>query len=121
MTNLIAAAPSSERAVGVTATATSTTAVLSCSACCVLPLALPATALAGAGATLSLLETASPWLTLFSVGVVLAAWIIVWRQSAATGKRAARSTIIMLSISTGLTVIALVWPLIEGDLVTLLK
>lgn len=111
-----------EAGAGVAATMTSSAAVLSCAACCVLPLALPAAALAGAGATLSWLEGAAPWLRALSVIVVAAAWFIVWRQSRATGRKAAPSTLILLGVSTLLTVIALLWePLIEAPLIGLLR
>lgn len=111
-----------ETGVGIAATVTSSTAVLSCAACCVLPLALPAAALAGAGATLSWFEGAAPWLRGLSVLIVAAAWFMVRRQTAKTGRRAARSTIILLGISTVLTVIALLWePLIEAPLISLLR
>lgn len=67
-------------------------------------------------------ENASPWMTVLSVVVVSLAWVIIWRQSVRTEKRAARSTIILLSISTFLTVIALLWvPFIEGVLIRLLS
>jgi len=67
-------------------------------------------------------ENASPWMTVLSVVIVSLAWVIIWRQSARTGKRAARSTIILLNISTVLTVIALLWvPYIEGILIRLLS
>lgn len=102
--------------------ATSSAAVLSCAACCVLPLALPAAAIAGAGATPSWFEGAAPWLRGLSVLIVAAAWFMVWRQTAKTGRKAARSTIILLGISTVLTVIALLWePLIEASLIGLLR
>lgn len=115
-------ADTNETIVGVTATATSSATVLACSVCCVLPLALPAAAFAGAGATMAWFENASPWMTVLSVVIVSLAWVIIWRQSARTGKRAARSTIILLNISTVLTVIALLWvPYIEGILIRLLS
>ncbi|WP_434405477.1 hypothetical protein [Sphingobium sp. DN12] len=109
-----------ETSVGVAATITSSAAVLSCAACCVLPLALPAAALAGLGTTLSWFEGASPWLRILSVLIVAAAWIMVWRQGRNTGRRAARSTLMLLSISTVLTVISLVWePFIEAFIISL--
>lgn len=95
--------------VGVTATATSSAAVLSCAACCVLPLALPAALLAGTGATLGWLESASPWLRLLSLAIVATAWLMIWRHSMRTGKRAARPTIVLLGLSTVLTAISLLW------------
>lgn len=111
-----------EMAVGAAATVTSSAAVLSCAACCVLPLALPAAALAGAGATLGWFESASPWLRMASVIVVLAAWAMVWRESARTGRRAARATIWLLGISSLLTAISLLWePFIEGPLIQILR
>ncbi len=111
-----------ETLVGATATAASSAAVLSCAACCVLPLALPAALLAGTGATLGWLESASPWLRLLSVVIVAAAWLMIWRQSVRTGKRAARSTIILLGLSTVLTVISLLWePHFEAAVIGFLR
>lgn len=122
----LAAAPVSARnnetAVGVTATLTSSASVLSCAACCVLPLALPAAALAGAGATLSWFESAAPWLRVASVIIVFAAWWMVWLQSAQTGRKTARSTIALISISTALTILSLLWePFLEAPLIRLLQ
>ena len=120
--DLPVSAGTNETLVGVTATATSSATVLACSVCCVLPLALPAAAFAGAGATMTWFENASPWMTVLSVVIVSLAWVIIWRQSVRTERRAARSTIILLSISTFLTVIALLWvPFIEGVLIRLLS
>lgn len=111
-----------ETGVGIAATVSSSAAVLSCSACCVLPLALPAAALAGAGATLTWFESAAPWLRGLSVVILAGAWFMVWHQTSKTGRSAARSTVILLGVSTMLTVIALLWePLIEAPFVGLLR
>lgn len=111
-----------ETLIGVSATATSCAAALSCAACCVLPLALPAALLAGTGATLGWLESASPWLRLLSVVVVAAAWLMIWRKSVRTGKKAARSTMILLGVSTVLTAALLLWePYFEVIVVDFLR
>ena len=110
-----------ETAASAAALASSSGALLACSACCVLPLALPAVALALGATTLSWMEAAHGWLTLAATLMLLAAWGLVWRQSARTGQRAAKATISMLGASTVLTGVALAWPWLEPSLVALFK
>ena len=112
---------SSETAASAAALTTSSGALLACSACCVLPVALPAVALALGATTLSWMEAAHSWLTLAAALMLLAAWGLVWRQSARTGRRAAKSTIYMLGAATVLTGVALAWPLLEPSLIALFE
>lgn len=108
-------------ALGAVSVAASAGAVLSCAACCVLPLALPALALGGMAGALAWMETAHGWLTVAAVVLLAGAWGYVWRQSAATGRRAARATIVLLAIATALTLVALAWPWIEPGLIAALR
>jgi len=114
-------APGGEKAVSAAALATSSGALIACSACCVLPVALPAVALALGATTLSWMEAAHGWLTLGAVLMLLAAWGLVWRQSARTGRRAAKATLLMLGAATLLTGVALAWPWVEPALVALVR
>lgn len=110
-----------EKAVGAAALATSSGAVLACSACCVLPLAIPAVALALSATTVAWIEAANVWVTGFSVILLAGAWALVLRQTARSGKRAAKSTIYMLGAATVLTGVALAWPWLEPGLIALFK
>lgn len=112
---------SSGKAAGLGSMVASSGAVVACAACCVLPLALPAVALASLGGTLAWFAGAHAWLTGISVLTVLAAWAwIVW-QRRRTGKRQARSTIVLMSISTAFTLLALAWPSIEPSIMGALR
>ena len=111
----------SGKAAGLGAMAASSAAVIACGACCILPLALPAIALASLGGTLAWLAGAHPWLTGLSVLIVIAAWAwIIW-QGRRTGKRQARSTLVLMSISTAFTLLALAWPWIEPSIMAALR
>lgn len=111
----------SGKAAGLGAMTASSGAVIACAACCVLPLALPAVALAGLGGALAWFAGAHAWLTGISVLVVLAAWAwIVW-QGRRAGKRQARSTLVLMSVSTAFTALALAWPLIEPSIMAALR
>jgi len=111
----------SGNAAGLGSMVASSGAVVACAACCVLPLALPAVALASLAGPLAWFAGAHAWLTGVSVLVVLAAWAwIIW-QRRRTGKRQARSTLILMSISTAFTLLALAWPLIEPTLMGALR
>ena len=112
---------SSERAASAAALTASSGALLACSACCVLPVALPPVALALGATTLSWMEAAHGWLTLLAALMLLAAWGLVWRQSARTRQPAAKSTIYMLAAASILTGIALAWPWLESSLVALFE
>lgn len=95
------------------AVATSGTAILACGACCILPLALPAVIVAGLGGSLSWFAKALPWLTLISLIAVAVAWVMVWRESRATGKRASKLTLLLMLVATVMLAISLAWPFIE--------
>ena len=112
---------SGENAVGAATVTTSAGAVLACSACCVLPLALPAVALGGAAGLVAWMEAVHGWITGLSIVFLLAGWAFVAMQAHRTGKRAARATISMLLAATGLTLVALSWPLLEPTLVALFQ
>lgn len=109
------------RAAGVGSILVSSGAVVACGACCILPLALPAIALGGLGGTLAWFADAHAWLTGVSVLVVLAAWAwIVW-QGRRAGKRQARSTLVLMGVSTAFTLLALVWPSIEPSILAAIR
>ncbi len=109
------------KAAGVAAVVTTSGAVLACAACCVLPVAIPAVALGGGGAILAMFSRAAPVLTLVGVALVILAWFWVVRASRRTGKRPAPLTIRLLSISTALAVLAVLWPAIEPTLMGLIR
>jgi len=111
----------SGQAAGLGAMAASSGAVVACAACCVLPLALPAVALASLGGTLAWFAGAHPWLTGVSILVVLAAWGWIAWERRRTGKRQARSTLILMSVSTAFTLLAVIWPSIEPSILEALR
>lgn len=104
-----------------TAAITASTAAVACAACCVLPLALPAATLATVGGTLSLFAGAYRWLAPIAVLAVVAAWLWVTYQSRSSGKRPARSTLVIMGIATAMTVLAMLWPAIEPQLIAMLR
>lgn len=98
----------------------SATTVTVCAACCVLPLAWPAVGLVLTGSTIAMLEASQPWLTAISLGLVIAAWALVYRQAATSGKRTNPATLAMMAAATIFLAVALSWRLIEPGLVTML-
>ena len=114
-------AGNSDRVAGATALTSSSAAVVACAACCVLPLALPAAALAASGGVLAWLTGAHVWITAVAAVMVAAAWLVVFGQSRRTGLKPHRGTLIILTLSTALMMLALAWPTIEPMLVEALK
>ncbi|WP_247512162.1 hypothetical protein [Bradyrhizobium sp. 157] len=112
--------PPGAKAAGVMAVTLSTGAV-ACGVCCVLPFALPATVLASTGTLLARLVSAHLWLTLLAIVAVVGAWGWIAWQSRRTGRRPAMSTLVMMSASTVLLAIAVLWPLIETPLIGVLR
>lgn len=106
---------------GVAAVVTTSGAVLACAACCVLPIAIPAVAVGGGGAVLALFSAVSPVLTVVGVALVALAWLWVALATRKTGKRPARLTVTLLSISTLLAALAVMWPAIEPSLLGLIR
>lgn len=95
------------------ALASSTGAALACGACCILPLALPAVVVAGLGGSLAWASGSLPWITGVSLLAVGAGWVMVWRESRVTDRRASRLTLVLMSMSTAMLAVALAWPFIE--------
>jgi hypothetical protein len=112
--------PPGSKAAGVTAVTLSTGAI-ACGVCCVLPFALPAAVLAGTGPVLAWLVGIHKWVTLFAILAVVGAWGWVAWQSRRTQRRPAASTLAMLTLSTALLTVALLWPLIEKPLIRMLR
>ncbi len=106
------AAPASGRGVSVAAAAIATGA-LACGAFCVVPFALPAVALTSAGGVLAWFAGIHAWLTVAALAAVAGGWTWVWRQSARTRCKPARSTLYTMGIATVVLALALGWPSIE--------
>lgn len=110
-----------QKAVGVGSVVATTGAVLGCAACCVVPLAFPVLALGASGAVLAWFAGAHTWITGLAFLIVLAAWgWLAWRTFG-RGHRLARSTVIMMTLSTVMLGLALLWPRIEPALMGLLR
>jgi hypothetical protein len=119
-TKKIVKEPPGARAAGATAMTLSTGAV-TCGACCVLPFMLPATVLAGTGSILSSLVHMQWWITVFSVAAVVGAWGWLAWQMHRTGRKPATATLVMMTVSTVLMTVSLMWPLIEKPLIRALR
>jgi hypothetical protein len=113
------ALPSNKTAGAVAVTAS--TAAVACGICCVLPFALPAALLGSVGGTLALFADAYRWLTPIAVVSVLAGWAWVIYQSVSTGRRPARSTLVLMIVATVAMVVALLWPNFEESLIAALR
>jgi hypothetical protein len=107
------------KAAGLTAVTLATGAV-ACGACCVLPFALPAAALASAGGILAWFAGMHVWITALAVLAVIAAWVWIAWQSRRTRCRPAASTLSVMVAATALMGLAVLWPLVEEQLVPLL-
>jgi hypothetical protein len=119
-----AAAPGSERqrgmkGAGLTAV-TMATGAAACGACCVLPFALPAAALASTGGVLAWFASIHAWITVFAVFAVFGAWGWIAWQTRRTRCRPAASTLYVMAAATALMVIAVLWPFVEEQLVSLM-
>jgi hypothetical protein len=107
---------SAAKAVSLTA-ATLATGAVACGACCVLPFALPAAALASTGSVLAWLAGAHAWITGLALVAVLGAWAWIAWDAARSQRRPARSTLYVMTAATILTTVAVLWPLIERQIV----
>ena len=112
--------PAGAKAVGVTAVTLSTGAV-ACGACCVLPFALPAAVLASTGPLLAWLVGIHKWVTVLAILAVVGAWGWVAWQSWRARRRPAASTLIMMTLSTVLLTVAVLWPLLEKPIIRMLR
>lgn len=92
------------------------TGAVTCGACCVLPFALPAVVLAGTGTALAWLVGAHVWITGLAILAVLGAWAWIAWQIVRTQRSPATSTLYMMVGATSLTLIAVLWPLLEHQL-----
>lgn len=101
--------------------ATASLAAVTCGVCCVLPFALPA-ALAGTlGGVFAFFESAFPWMRWAAILAVMAGWLWVLWQSLRTGKRPARSTLLVMMFATIALAVAMMWPLLEEPIIRLLR
>jgi hypothetical protein len=114
------AKPKGNRAVGAVAATASVTA-LACGVCCVLPFAIPAAMLGSVGGILAWFSRAYGWLTPVACAAVIAGWLWVAYQSRRSGKRPARSTLLIMAFATVMMVLAYMWPMFEGPFGALLR
>ena len=105
-----------QKAVGVGSIVATSGAVLGCAACCVAPLAFPVLALGASGAVLAWFAGAHVWITSLALLIVLAAWGWLGWRTFRRGHRLARSTVVMMTLSTLMLAVALMWPRIEPTL-----
>jgi hypothetical protein len=108
------------KAAGLTAMTFATGAV-ACGACCVLPFALPAALLASGGGVLAWFAHINRWSAAAAVVTVGAAWAWIAWQTYRTRSKPAASTLTVMVAATALTTIAMIWPLIEKPLISLLR
>ncbi len=93
---------------------------VACGACCVLPFALPAATFAGTGSILAWFADAHAWVTGLAILAVIGAWGWIAWQTVRTRCKPAASTLLVMAAATGLVVIAVLWPVIEPQLVRVL-
>lgn len=110
-----------QKAVGVGSIVATSGAVIGCAACCVAPLAFPVLALGASGAVLAWFAGAHMWITGLALLIVLAAWGWLGWRTLRRGHPLARSTVIMMSLSTLMLALALVWPRIEPALMGMMR
>lgn len=120
VTEASAKAPPGAKTAGATALTLSTGAV-ACGVCCVLPFALPATLVASTGTALAWLVGIHLWVTALAILAVVGAWGWIAWQSRRTRTRPARSTLLVMTLSTLLLTVAVLWPLIEKPIIRLLR
>jgi hypothetical protein len=101
--------------------ATLATGAVACGPCCVLPFALPAAALASTGSVLAWLAGAHAWITGLALFSVLGAWAWIAWDTARSQRRLAQSTVYVMTAATLLTAVAVLWPLIERQIVRALS
>jgi hypothetical protein len=92
-------------------------AAAACAAACFAPLVLPAVLLAGTGSILAWLAGAHLWMTVLAILAVVAAWLWIWREAQRLGMRPSSSTLRFMGIASFLLALALVYPLIEPQIV----
>lgn len=96
------------------------TGALACGVCCVLPFALPAAALALGGGVLAWFASAYTWMTYIAGAAVTGGWLWVALQSIRTKKKPARATVVSMVTATVVLVLALLWPRMEGLIISML-
>ncbi|NNM78536.1 hypothetical protein HJG53_16740 [Sphingomonas sp. ID1715] len=114
-----------ERSVAAAGAVAGFAAVFSAAACCVLPLALGALGL-GVGGLAAFVPLHWP-LTVVSIVVVSAGWLIHLRKSSACSRDAScriaapsRLTVVLLSVATAFVVLSSAWGYIEAPLMRVL-
>ena len=94
---------------------------MACAACCVLPVAFPAIALAGGSAVLVWIDAATKVMFIAALLSVIGAWGWVIYRARSTGKRTARTTLLMMQIATAVLALGLAFPVYEPFLIKLIK
>ena len=112
--------PLGTKAAAATAVTVATGAV-ACGACCVLPFAMPAAALAATGGALAWLASVHAIVTVSAVLAVVGAWSWIGYETFRTGLRPATSTLYVMTAATGLLAVAMLWPVIEPQLISVLR
>ena len=112
--------PQDNRAVG-TVAATASVAALACGVCCVLPLAIPAAMLGSVGGIIAWFSHAYSWMTPLAIVAVVAGWLWMAYHSRRSGKRPAKSTLLIMAFATLMMVLAYMWPMFEGPIGSLLR
>ncbi len=94
---------------------------MACVACCVLPVAFPAIALAGGGAMLVWIDAATKMMFVAALLSVIGAWGWVIYRARSTGKRTAKTTLLMMQIATAVLALGLAFPVYEPFIIKLIK
>lgn len=101
--------------------ATASLGAVACAVCCVLPFALPAALAAALGGVFVFFESAFPLMRWAAILSVSAGWLWVFWESIGTGKRSARSTLVLMTIATIALAAIMMWPALEGPLIRLVR
>jgi hypothetical protein len=110
-----------ERRIPAVAATSTAVAALACGVCCALPFALPAAALATFGGVIAAAARAYWWALGVAVLAVAGAWLWVARQSARSGGRPGRSTVVTIGVATVVLIAALSWSFVEARVITWLR
>lgn len=114
-------APAKDSKVAGTVAVTASVTAIACGVCCVLPFTLPAAALGMIGGLLAFFESAFRWVRWAAVLAVGAGWVWVLLQFNQTRRRPAKSTLTIMTLATVALMLALMWPMLEGPLIRLLR
>lgn len=103
-----------------TVVATASFTALACGICCVLPLAIPAVMLGSAGGILAWFGGTYGMAIPVAIVAVIVSWLWVAYQSRRSSKKPAAATLLILTAATVMTVVALIWPMIEPSITSML-